>query len=203
MRVSCIATFSLDTESASRSALARRSLSDNQLSSTIPSSLGSLTRLNHLCVPLRCFRFLAPHSQAVTSHSYLRSSGLCGTVPMPLQPDDGALPAYCSSPPPPTPPPSALPGPVPFSAYCSSPPPPIPPPSTYPGPVPFMRTPVFIAIIVLLPAFSLLGCLAIWLCRRRSSPVGGPLMEEVELIEDLRALRSERGVPHEQEEAAE
>ena len=67
-------------------------------------------------------------------YSLLSRSGLCGTVPMSHQPDDGALPA-CPSPPPQSPPPLP-PSPPPPPPLPPSPPP--PPPSPPPVPRPFV-----------------------------------------------------------------
>ena len=75
-----------------------RSLYNNSLTGTIPSSLGSLNALFSLYVhALAVSRFIpltGSHSCfAQLSYSLLANSGLCGTVPMSHQPDDGALPA--------------------------------------------------------------------------------------------------------------
>jgi len=76
------------------------SLYSNQLNGTIPSSLGSLTGLNNLCVH-HAARLARNSLQAACTDdppifllSYLQNSGLCGTIPTGLmQPNDGALPA--------------------------------------------------------------------------------------------------------------
>ena len=91
--------------------MSRSRLNGNQLSGSIPSSLGSLTGLQQLCVrldayrsslrlPLRRVRVLLVSHTPVVRLRYLDSSGLCGAVPTPHQPSDGSLPA-CASPPPP------------------------------------------------------------------------------------------------------
>jgi hypothetical protein len=87
------------SHSAEACAYALSDLHNSQLSGTIPSSLGSLTGLQNLCVRRRLlFARLrrsaeAPRRVWMCARSGLSNSGLCGTVPMAHQPDDGALPA--------------------------------------------------------------------------------------------------------------
>ena len=85
-----------------RPACARSDLAVNQLSGTIPFGLGSLTGLTNLCVHRFALRARNSQQAAFTDDprtfvlSYLSNSGLCGTIPMLKQPDDGALPS-CQS----------------------------------------------------------------------------------------------------------
>ncbi len=78
---------------------ARSYLSANQLSGSIPSSLSSLTALQTLCVRRSCYVHgcvrcaEAPRRVWMRARRYLANSGLCGTLPTVVQPDDGALPA--------------------------------------------------------------------------------------------------------------
>jgi hypothetical protein len=82
---------------------ARSYLYGNQLSGSIPLSLSSLTALNILCVRRSshvhgCVRSAeAPCRVWMCARSQLSNSGLCGTVPTVVQPNDGALPACASN----------------------------------------------------------------------------------------------------------
>ena len=102
----------------------RSALSENQLSGTIPSSLGNVTGLGVLCV-LPAYLFCMCWTLSPPPDLFFRlleASGLCGTDPIPFNnhvPSDGTLPP-CPQPPHPSPPPSP------------SPPPPFPPGATLP-----------------------------------------------------------------------
>lgn len=54
------ASFSQHSSPALWASHNRRSVSTNQLSGTIPSTMGQLTKLTLLCVPIRILRFLSP-----------------------------------------------------------------------------------------------------------------------------------------------
>ena len=112
---------SIPSSMGSLSAMQSFYLQNNSFSGELPGSLGSLTGMRYLYLQNNSFSGTIPSSMSVLTavqSLLLANSGLCGAVPMSRQPDDGALPACASPPPPPLPP---------------SPPPPSPPP---PQPLP-------------------------------------------------------------------
>ena len=80
VRASCIIVsfISVDTESLLACTHARRSLATNQLSGTLPSSLGSLTTLQYLCVPVSAGLY-APRSLSRSRryHTALSAPAAC------------------------------------------------------------------------------------------------------------------------------